>query len=173
MTENSLSDPAIILGLQDEIRRNEDSRYDHRLHVLLLAAQGFNCVEIASMLGDPPRTVQHWVRSFEDEGLAGISENDRPGRPPRLKSDQLDNISLTLRGSPEDVGLSGHLWDGKTLSEYIEKHYKITIGVRQCQRMFRKLGFRLRKPRPVIVHANPDDQKKYKKTSQVSQRSNS
>ena len=26
----------VILGLQDEIRRSEESRYDHRLHGLLL-----------------------------------------------------------------------------------------------------------------------------------------
>jgi hypothetical protein len=27
---------SIILGLQDEVRRSEESRYDHRLHGVLL-----------------------------------------------------------------------------------------------------------------------------------------
>jgi hypothetical protein len=30
----------MILALQDEIRRNDTSRYDHRLHGVLLVAQG-------------------------------------------------------------------------------------------------------------------------------------
>jgi hypothetical protein len=30
----------VILALQDEIRRSDESRYDHRLHGLLLVAQG-------------------------------------------------------------------------------------------------------------------------------------
>ena len=30
----------VILGLQDEIRRSEESRYDHRLHGVLLVAYG-------------------------------------------------------------------------------------------------------------------------------------
>jgi len=30
----------VVLGLQDEIRRSEESRYDHRLHGVLLVAQG-------------------------------------------------------------------------------------------------------------------------------------
>ena len=33
----------VTLGLQDEIRRSEESRYDHRLHGVLLVAQGMNC----------------------------------------------------------------------------------------------------------------------------------
>jgi hypothetical protein len=44
--------PAIILGLQGEIRRSEESRYDHRLHGVLLAAQGMTCPEVAHLLGD-------------------------------------------------------------------------------------------------------------------------
>ena len=30
----------MILALQDEIRRSEESRYDHRLHGVLLVAEG-------------------------------------------------------------------------------------------------------------------------------------
>jgi len=43
--------PTIILGLQDEIRRSDESRYDHRLHGLLLVAQGMTCPEVARLLG--------------------------------------------------------------------------------------------------------------------------
>jgi hypothetical protein len=50
----------IILGLQDEIRRSEESRYDHRLHGVLLVAQGMTCPEVAKRLGDAPRTVAGW-----------------------------------------------------------------------------------------------------------------
>ena len=47
----------LILGLQDEIRRSEESRYDHRLHGVLLVAQGMKCCQVADLLGDAPRTV--------------------------------------------------------------------------------------------------------------------
>lgn len=75
---------SIVLGLQDEIRRSEESRYDHRLHGVLLVAQGLSCPEVAAMLGDAPRTVEYWVRGFEEKGLAGLLEGERSGRPKRL-----------------------------------------------------------------------------------------
>jgi hypothetical protein len=46
----------VILGLQDEIRRSEESRYDHRLHGVLLVAHGMNCCQVADILGDAPRS---------------------------------------------------------------------------------------------------------------------
>lgn len=154
----------VVLALQDEIRRSHESRYDHRLHGVLLVAQGMSCRQVAQLLGDGPRTVAYWVRRFEEEGLAGLAEADRPGRPRRLSPSQVDAINAALRTSPLEFGLGVHLWDGKTLSAFIEQQWDISLGVRQCQRLFRQLGFRLRKPRGVIAKADPDEQARFKKT---------
>jgi transposase len=157
--------PTVILGLQDEIRRNAESRYNHRLHGLLLVAQGMSGLEVARLLGDAPRTVQYWVRRFEQDGLAGLLEGERPGRPRRLTERQLQQVNAALRRSPEECGLSGNLWDGKTLSAWIERRFGVRLGVRQCQYLFRQLGFRMRKPRPLISQADPERQRQHKKNS--------
>jgi transposase len=157
----------MVLGLQDEIRRSEESRYDHRLHGVLLVAQGMTCPEAGRLLGDAARSVEYWVRRFEERGLAGLAEGARPGRPQRLSEAQLQEVQAVLRRTPSDIGLSGTLWDGKTLGVWIARQYRVHLGVRQCQRMFRQLGFRLRKPRPLIAHADPVLQKTHKKTPGV------
>lgn len=157
--------PTMVLGLQDEIRRSEEARYDHRLHGVLLVAQGTSCIETARLLGDAPRTVQYWVRQFEKDGLAGLAEGERTGRPSRLQPKQLAEIGMVLREPPDASGLSVNLWDGKTLAEFIEREYDVALGVRQCQRLFRQFGFRLRKPRPLIARADPARQAEHKKNS--------
>src|SRR5256885_15683143 len=67
---------------------------------------------------------------------------------------------------PRELGLSGNLWDGKTLATWIEREYGIDLGVRQCQRLFRQLCFRLRKPRPAVAQADPARHKAHKKKLQ-------
>src|ERR1700716_2538657 len=94
--------PTIILGLQDEIRRSEESRYDHRLHGVLLVAQGMTCPEVARLLGDAPRSVEYWVGRFEGAGLAGLLEGERPGRPRRLDSRQMEAVDRGLRRPPRE-----------------------------------------------------------------------
>jgi hypothetical protein len=41
----------VILGLQDEIRRSEESRYDHRLHGVLLVAHGMELLPGSGFAG--------------------------------------------------------------------------------------------------------------------------
>src|SRR5947208_4601321 len=84
-----ISDATSVLGLQQEIQRSEESRYDHRLHGVLLVAQGMTCPEVAKLLGDAPRSVQYWLKRFEQDGLAGLSEQERSGRPSSLNERQL------------------------------------------------------------------------------------
>ena len=59
----------VVLAIQDEIRRSPESRFDHRLHGILLIAQGNSGREVARLLGVAPRTVAYWVRRFEQGGL--------------------------------------------------------------------------------------------------------
>ena len=58
----TVSDAAsMVFGLQQEIQRSEESRYDHRLQGVLLVAQGMTCPEVGRLLGDAPRTVEYRV----------------------------------------------------------------------------------------------------------------
>jgi transposase len=160
----------MILALQDEIRRSDESCYDHRLHGVLLVAHGLTCPQAADLLGDSSRSVEYWVRRFETNGFAGLTDQPKSGRPGRLSPAQMEKIDNALRQSPSQAGLTGsHLWDGKTLATFVRRQLGVTLGVRQCQRLFRQLNFRLRKPRPVVASADPAQQAAYKKTPRPGQ----
>ena len=152
------------IAIQQEIARSEESRYDHRLHGLLLVSQGYSCYEVADLLGQDPRTIERWVKRFDKHGFSGLEEGEHPGRPTRLEAEDSQKVEADLRRSPRDFGYPQNLWDGKLLSHHLDHHYDISIGVRQCQRLFHQLGFRRRKPRSLIAHADPEAQRQYKKT---------
>lgn len=158
-----IGDPHVAIVLQDEIRRSEEARYDHRLHAVLLVAKGMSCPEASNYLGDSERTVRYWINQYLEKGLQGLIEEERPGRPSRLTGEQIEQINQALRRKPEDVGIRGGIWDGNLLSAFIEQEFQISLGIRQCQRLFRQLRFRLRKPRPMIAHADPKVQEDFKK----------
>jgi transposase len=120
----------VIPDLVERVTRSEEARYEHRLHAILLVARGLTCPEVARLLGDPPRTVQHWVSRFIDEGLEGLDEDERPGRPSRLTRAQLRDVRRAL---------SRHEHTGRSLSAYIEERFGIRLGVRQCQRLIRSM----------------------------------
>ena len=127
-----------ILTLEDEIQRSPESRYEHRLHAILLIVRGNSSRDAAQLLGDAPRTIANWVKRFEQRGLAGLMERGRSGRPRLLSEDQVAQIDAALRKAPRDFGLTGNVWSGKTLAAFIRQKWDVTLGARQCQRMLRK-----------------------------------
>jgi transposase len=166
-----IKNPEVMtLALQDEIRRSEESRYDHRLHGVLLVAQGMSPPEVGALLGDAPRTVELWVHRFEETGLGGLREGARSGRPSRLTVEKLAQAQGAARGAPADVGLSGNLWDANTLSAYLHS-LGVDLKPRQCRNLLHQWGFRYRKPRPIIARANPEKQAQHKKTPKSGNRS--
>ena len=165
MRKLEIKDAEIIkIAVQEEILRSEESRYDHRLHGILLVLSGQSCYQVAELFGHSPRTVEYWLKRFEASGFAGLQETARPGRPSVLTEAKLREVNRDLRRSPREFGYQQSLWDGKLLSHHLAHHHQVSIGVRQCQRLFHRLGFRRRKPRPLIAHADPHAQQQYKKT---------
>jgi transposase len=154
-----------VLALQDEIRHSDQSRYDHGLHGVLLVAQCMTCRQAALVLGAAPRSVEYWVRAYSRTGLAGLQEGARPGRPPRLTDEQIKVIGRVLRQPPKQCGITANLWDGKALAAFLRREFSVVLGVRQCQRLFKALGLRLRKPRPEIAHAGAARQQTRKNNS--------
>lgn len=157
----------MLVALQQEVQRSHESRYEHRLHGVLLVAQGMSCYDVAHVLGQDPRTVQRWVEKFNERGFGALEEGERSGRPRRLDALQLAEVERVLRQSPMQLGLGQGMWDGKLLSYWIQKRFGVRVGTRQCQRMFRQMGFRRRKPRPLIAQADAAAQAAFKKTPQA------
>jgi len=85
-----IEDKNAIYVLQDEIQRSEQARYDHRLNAVLLVAKGITCPAVAEMLGDPERTIRYRVQKYINDGLQGLIENERSGRPSRLEPKHID-----------------------------------------------------------------------------------
>ncbi len=168
MKQLSIEDSEIMqIAVRQEINRSEESKYDHRLHGILLITLGYDSYAVAEMFGQNPTTVQRWVKKFNESGFSGLMEGERPGRPMRITTKQWEHLGADLRQDPSEFGYNQGFWDGKLMSRHLKKMFKVDLGIRQCQRIFRKMDFRFRKPRPVIANADPKAQEAFKKTTGV------
>jgi transposase len=166
MRRKSIPDAEIFVSaIKDEISRTPQGRYFHRLHVILHVLQGASTYEAAQIYGDSPRSVQYWIQRLLASGLPGLWDGDRPGRPAQICPYHKDKVRKEIRRSPRNFGYDQNLWDGPLLSHHLKKKYNITLGVRQCQRLFHQLGFSLQRPRRKPYESDPLQQEEFKKTS--------
>ena len=78
----------------EEMARKYTSPYRDvvRAKIVLYAAEGLHNHEIAARLDTPRQVVSKWRKRFFEEGLVGLQERPRGGRPPRfpLRRGRLD-----------------------------------------------------------------------------------
>lgn len=166
MRKLEIADAAVMrLAIQQELARSDESRYDHRVHGLLLSTSGHSCQQVATVFGTDRRTVQRWVTRFETHGLTGLRDGARSGRPTTLNTKQWAALGRDLRHEPQTFGHASHLWDGKLLAAHLRLRYGVALGERQCQRIFGHMGVRLRKPSPQVAQSDPVKVAAFKKTA--------
>src|ERR1700751_4994431 len=69
-----------IERLQDDLRG--PWRQAARAVMVLLSLHGLPAAQIAVLLDCHPATVRRWISRFSAEGLAGLADRPRAGRPP-------------------------------------------------------------------------------------------
>lgn len=154
-----------IAALEDEITHTSEGRYFHRLHVALHALKTDDCYESARIYNHSPASVYNWVHRLVENGLAGLEEGSRPGRPRKLSGAQLARLREELALSPRELGYNQNIWDGPLLSYHLERKYSVCLRVRQCQNLFHQLGYSLQRPRKKAAEADPEKQEEFKKNS--------
>lgn len=153
--------------IYEYLHNSDEAKYIHRLHgiLLLLNSTDNNCSNVASLFRNSPRSLSNWVHQINKSGsIQVLIDKPRSGRKPKLNDRQLAQIKNVLQQHPSNVGITANIWDGKTLSYYIEREFAISLQVRQCQRLFRKLGFSLKRARPIVAKGNPEKKEQAKKT---------
>ena len=73
-----------------------------RAKIVLLSADGTPTADIAKRCGVSRPTISHWRRRFRDQGLAGLHNELRPGRPRTIEDDRVvELINTVLHEKPE------------------------------------------------------------------------
>jgi len=154
-----------IAAIQDEITGRPEGRYFHRLHVILHVLQGASSYEAAQFYGHSPRTVQYWIHRLLSHGLRGLWDKKHPRRSSKLPRSKEKKLRNEIQRFPGELGYDQNLWDGPLLSHHLKEHYGITLSIRQCQRLFHRLGFTLQRPRRQAHEADPLKQEEFKRNS--------
>ncbi|MFL6150011.1 MAG: IS630 family transposase [Pseudonocardiaceae bacterium] len=95
-----------------------------RARIVLLAADGVPVAEIVQRVGVSKPTVIAWRKRYAAEGVGGLTDRPKPGRPAQI--DDVAVVSATLEPPPQRLGVThwssrllaaelgiSHVWVGK------------------------------------------------------------
>ena len=150
---------------QQIVHSTTDAKYRHKVEMVNLVLSGLTPSYLSTYCGDSKRTITLWVKIADEQGFEALKTRKPTGRPPKLTSEQVAEIRTIVE--EDDPKKYGHnVWDGPSLSAFIEKTYAVKICVRQSQRLLHTLGFSLVRPQtfPTKGEHNEAERTEYKKT---------
>jgi transposase len=87
-----------------------------RAKVVLLAGEGHNDTEIARRLDCTDKTAAKWRRRFAAEGIAGLDERPRPGRPRSFSPAEIAEVKALACELPAQTGRPLSRWSAAELA---------------------------------------------------------
>lgn len=127
--------------------RVAEARLVERAKIILKCLKGERVSKIAKDLNVRPNTVIEWRRRFEKEGLKGLNDRPRSGKPVRYDTGFRDAVLRTLE-LPPPAGQAR--WDGPAVAKHLD------TSVDAVWRVLRKEGICLSRQRSWCVSTDPE-----------------
>ncbi|MBE0437876.1 MAG: IS630 family transposase, partial [Methylomicrobium sp.] len=127
--------------------RTQELRLVERAKIVTKCLEGESVGRIACDLKIRPNTVIDWRRRFDEEGVNGLRDRPRSGKPPRYDAEFRNQVLKTLELPPP----SGQArWDGPAIAEHLK------TSVHAVWRVLRKEGICLSRQRSWCVSTDPE-----------------
>ena len=139
-----------------------------RSKIVLASAEGVNNTVVAARLGITAHTVAKWRARFVAERLDGLVDEARPGRPPLISVDQVEDVIVaTLESTPANAthwsrasmakrsGLSkstiGRIWRTFELKPHRVEGFKFSKDPLFVEKVYDVIGLYLNPPETAVV----------------------
>ena len=127
-------------------RLSRSSTSPHRLveraRMILLTLQGESVKQIAYKLDRSIPTIYLRLKRFNQEGLSGLNDKARGGRPPIYSERERGQMIALARTHPDKLGLPFGHWSLDRLIEYLHQTEHIYVSRAQLARILQAEGLR-------------------------------
>jgi transposase len=125
--------------------RTAQARQVERAKGVLAALEGEGVGTIAQRFHLSPATVYLWLHRYEEQGLAGLADKPRGGRPPTYTREQVGTIVATALTDPQTLGQSYSAWTLDRLATYLAEQHGIPMKRSRLDELLLAEGLRWRK----------------------------
>jgi transposase len=124
--------------------RTAPVRVVERARIVDLAAHGWRAPGIAAELAVSERTVRRWVKRFTAEGLAGLGDAPRVGRPATYPPAAVGELIAASLTDPQELGLPFGSWTLDRLAAYLHEAKGIAMRRSRIGEILQAEGLRWR-----------------------------
>lgn len=137
--------------------RREEIRLVERARMILAVYESLRIAAAAEAVGCHPVTVSLWLTRFEKQGVEGLQDAPKSGRPPIYSEEEKGRLIAVARTDPQSLELDFGHWTLDRLTDYAHEQLQIPISRAQLARVLEAEGLRWYQEK-VYFSERPDPQ---------------
>ena len=130
-----------------DLAHAEVGRVSERIRMVLLSARRYPVPQIAAIFECDEATVRHWLARFEAEGVDGLRDRPRSGRPPKAGAATRAALAEAVAQPPGRAGHLAGFWTVAMLTLHLTAVLGCALSPTTVRRRLRALDYRWRRPR--------------------------
>ncbi len=151
--------------LRREASRCDNGRVACRILAIAHVIDGASRADAARACGMDRQTLRDWVHRYNADGIAGLADTPRTGRPPALSAEQMAALKSLVLAGP-DLARDGVVrWRCAGLRSVIAERFERGAARARGRQLLRRLGLSRVQPQPYNPKRDLDAQEAFKKTS--------
>lgn len=114
---------------------------------------------VAEMLAVGTSTVWTWHRRYRAEGLDGLANKPKSGRPAKADANYLVEVERAIDSDPRELGYAFSVWTINKLREHLAKQTGILLSYTRFRALLSKHGYVYRQPKHDLSDLQDDQAK--------------
>ncbi|HEX5547587.1 MAG TPA: helix-turn-helix domain-containing protein [Ktedonobacterales bacterium] len=143
--------------LADLYRTTRSIRLRTRAQMVLLAAeQHLTAAAIAPIVRESEETVRRWLKRYRAEGIDGLRDQHRGGRPATVTAAYCEQLLFAVRRHPRSLNQPYSLWTLQRLADYLAEQTGIRVGYETVRLYLKAADIVLSRPQHTITSPDPE-----------------
>ena len=149
--------------LSKEADRDGAYRVAKRLRAVVMNSEGHTSGELAEILQAPRSKVSEWLQRYQTDGIDGLLEGVRSGRPAELTEKQQQQLGDILDSGPVAYGLDSGIWTSPMIAWVIEEEFGVQYHPGHVRKLLPAWGFSVQRPRRILARADVAAQDRWRR----------
>ena len=136
--------------LEEAYKQEKDAKVRGRLLMVMGILDGKTTRRVAADLRCPQPNIVYWKKRFEEEGLEGLKDRPRSGRPPKVACWKLERVKTLIEKK--------QWWTATEVMKLICEKTGVQYSLMHVTRLLHSWGLSKQRPRRKHVNAASDEE---------------
>lgn len=138
------------LEIENLYRKGPNSRVRKRAQAIRLSSKGYTIPQISEILGCNQQSIHNWFNCFETDGLDGLYDKPRKGRPIVATAEYRSRLVNAIKTNPRQMGYPFTVWTITRIRAHMARELKILLSESRVRQIMKEEGLVFKRPKHTL-----------------------